>query len=1303
MRKDIILGLCVALCCILAANSEIVIVHPVTSDCSSLNRSSVSASNTTLSEAMENISCGTELHLLPGCHYVESYTLIQDVTDIKMIGEGDRSQVIITCASGLGIAFFNVSKLLIENVTIEGCGLNASHLLDFQHTLLEMVGLFFLVEDDDMVAVLCGHCSNLEMKYSAVVNTTGLGFLGINVIGNTSLTNMEFSRNALEDGVRFQSSQVSGGAIFIYHDYLTEYSFLNPREQIVLIVKQSVFANNYYYGPVTFEELFYQRTGAKHLGIYRVGAGGGLSVVMAQANYSVGFTADSCLFRANAAKYGGGVFIATFANVNDSHVNILDCSFKDNGAEGGIGGLDLDYGLCGGGMALFLGLVNTITEIPTLPVIEHASFIFQRTNFTGNRAFSSAGLYLLSFLSPAMYAKILLQSCSFWDNIGVLDSAILIEGLQQSIDKLLPVQFRDVSVRNNSLFAYVSNSSNIPPAGDSGTVSIHNAHLTIGGNSSFTDNLGSAIQCTCSILELENRVIFRNNVANMGGALYLLLTALVIKNHTHVEFHYNIAVTLGGAIYRDFSSIPHQFYHHYDCFLYFGYLDLLCYLPDWQNGCPDIAKLDAHVEFIGNEAAVGGMVYGSTLESCPWASILRRNYASNSSNLTLFEILYHGNNFSSPFSFSSVPNTTQTVSTLPDRVQIVSGLYNVTPGERFDVSVTVLDRFRRTIPAVLTSRSTQAVVSKNRTHSVLGTNGISFVSGSNGTQTQLTVYGEYNQKNVVIALFASDVQSQLTVNLLNCSSGFTYDNRYRSCICDPLLAGEMIGCDNSTKNLSVPNGKWVGTVPPQGELAAHDCIWDYCEVGAKEVKPPSFDAQCHRGYSRTGVLCGKCIEGYSVVLGTNRCHKCTFVGLAWIIFFGFAGIAIILAISFLQMTISEGYINGVLFYCNIVSLYRPFFNADFPTIQLFIPVAFLNLDLGIETCFYDGMDSLSRAWLQFLFPMYLYILMLLITVLAKYSGRFSRKLAYSGFSPSHLFATLFVMTYTSVLEACAEVMGFVEVKTLSGSSSLRWKMDPSLGYFEGSHIPLAILAILLLLFYVIPAPLLLLFPAVSLKLKFVQQLMPIYDAFWAPFKPRFRFWVGLRLILRAIPFCFAYFLTYPLNVLCLGVFVMILLYFQAILAPFSGTARNAFDIFFMVNLGTLALCTLYNFGYVNAAQGQEQFTLQEHNQKYILFPLTVTVAYVAFLLIFFWHLVLRFPSIRSIVNLKKLRKLRGKPVTLASAETRDYGTVTEDANEGDDEEQESDRLNKLPTVANFSVLREPLLEEGELHLTTREA
>ena len=41
-------------------------------------------------------------------------------------------------------------------------------------------------------------------------------------------------------------------------------------------------------------------------------------------------------------------------------------------------------------------------------------------------------------------------------------------------------------------------------------------------------------------------------------------------------------------------------------------------------------------------------------------------------------------------------------------------------------------------------------------------------------------------------------------------------------------------------------------------------------------------------------------------------------------------------------------------------------------------IAWLDLDFGIETCFYNGMNTFSKTWLQFVFPVYIMVLVGLV-------------------------------------------------------------------------------------------------------------------------------------------------------------------------------------------------------------------------------------------------------------------------------------------------------------------------------------
>ena len=67
-----------------------------------------------------------------------------------------------------------------------------------------------------------------------------------------------------------------------------------------------------------------------------------------------------------------------------------------------------------------------------------------------------------------------------------------------------------------------------------------------------------------------------------------------------------------------------------------------------------------------------------------------------------------------------------------------------------------------------------------------------------------------------------------------------------------------------------------------------------------------------------------------------------------------------------------GTINGLVFYANVIQASKSiFFPHDNGSSFSSIFIAWLNLDLGIEACFYDGLDAYAKTWLQFAFPIYL--------------------------------------------------------------------------------------------------------------------------------------------------------------------------------------------------------------------------------------------------------------------------------------------------------------------------------------------
>ena len=70
-----------------------------------------------------------------------------------------------------------------------------------------------------------------------------------------------------------------------------------------------------------------------------------------------------------------------------------------------------------------------------------------------------------------------------------------------------------------------------------------------------------------------------------------------------------------------------------------------------------------------------------------------------------------------------------------------------------------------------------------------------------------------------------------------------------------------------------------------------------------------------------------------------------------------AGILLVTALLALNMTVAVGLINGFIFYANIIAansaVFFPSSEPSFPTVI----VAWFNLDIGIDVCFFDGLDA----------------------------------------------------------------------------------------------------------------------------------------------------------------------------------------------------------------------------------------------------------------------------------------------------------------------------------------------------------
>ena len=101
------------------------------------------------------------------------------------------------------------------------------------------------------------------------------------------------------------------------------------------------------------------------------------------------------------------------------------------------------------------------------------------------------------------------------------------------------------------------------------------------------------------------------------------------------------------------------------------------------------------------------------------------------------------------------------------------------------------------------------------------------------------------------------------------------------------------------------------------------CPFDYCIQRDNHINLERPDEQCD--FNRSGVLCGQCSQGFSMVLGSNRCRKCENKYLSLLLAFGVAGLVLVAFLIVCNLTVADGTLSGLVLYANIVQANRSSF------------------------------------------------------------------------------------------------------------------------------------------------------------------------------------------------------------------------------------------------------------------------------------------------------------------------------------------------------------------------------------------
>ena len=735
------------------------------------------------------------------------------------------------------------------------------------------------------------------------------------------------------------------------------------------------------------------------------------------------------------------------------------------------------------------------------------------------------------------------------------------------------------------------------------------------GNQAASAGAGGAIVSN-SVLQFHNRATFYNNTAGIyGGALYLDVdrnAALLLDSGAELNITGNYALQFGGGIYiENPSSILNTVIRRQS--------DGTCFYQCVGE------QVRPKVHFVGNRALVAGhAIYGEIYQCSSYRytftfeEIISIEQFHNESDLSLVT--------------SDATRVCICVNGTPN-CKAVTQARTVYPGETWGITVALVgDALGTTtgpVLAVIPSSTSLAGTQISQVVQVASCTNLTYTVYSDPgevmmqlvtTKEQVNVFTEDTAESIGVVYYGLfnynltepwiliDITSSLDtfgfgwkqfvslpvyfhLTLLPCPIWFQEKNR--TCICNQVLRKHGIfNCSMDSRTIYRPAPYWMMTSHSGNTTVVHEqCPLDYCMPRDLPINMNSPDEQCQ--FNHSGPLCGGCKANLSAVFGSSQCLPCSHWWLFLIPLFALAGIVLVFLLTVLNLTVSIGTINGLIFYANIVRANMAVFFPPTHSTAVKIPsvfIAWLNLDLGIDVCFYDGLDTYAKTWLQLVFPAYVWTMMIAIIVSSHY---FTWAARLSGKNAVPVLATLFLLSYAKLLRVIIATFSFTTLITYQSEDAANfskeyvWLYDGNMQYLKGKHIPLFLAALVILVALSGPYTLVLISVQCLQRrsryrvLFWLRKLKPLFDAYTGPYKDKHCYWTGLILLVRAGLFLFVGVVQNvenkpPLSLLAITLTAVSLLIVQGVVGGvYKLIYLNFLENLFLANLIWFSSATLY--------------------------------------------------------------------------------------------------------------------------------
>ena len=996
----------------------------------------------------------------------QAFCMVQNVSNVTITSESSVVPAKITCSDNWnGFGFYNTTYLTLCGLVFLYCG-------------GEITLPFNVQQFTNKSRVFIGPHQRAVLLFSNCLNTTvhnvsiqghyhGFGMLFINALGQSKIAHVNVSNNLREQICTTISTSKNyscsgSGIVFVFSDM--KISKIIEKTVVSLTYIQLNNNQNFY----SFEE-----NHAYILDTYKnvpILSGTGLTFLL-YCEYTTFIFARMLEVSNNNATHIGGILI--LFNTKSPHYIILSNMNIENNSIPFTNTASYSAGIT---VISIFGPSNSTS-------LRSYLYIFE-SKIALNKAFKGSGILIhlkqISYFN--LYFK--LDSCTFVKNQAYSQgSALMTESqkLYRGYSKYFHLHFGNVSAVENS---GVQVSNNINYDVSVFLLSPMNTDLAM-QLGRFVNNVGSVFKVYNNYVSLLNgNIQCSNNTSNSGSCFHLIGGSYIkLSAGSFTLFNNNKALLSGGAIYADNQGLPVD----------------LCTVALYTG------SEKVFMRFENNSAKLDGNdIKSQNIYNCS----LYYNQTKLQGSFHIYKKIFH---FNATSNLSLSSNVDKLISSAKKHQIIFSGQTIHIPLKAIDIAKHPV--YTRVMVSIYTNNGHQWKLEGGTIYSDVYAD----LKLNNSLSVTILSVTNTNSTGKLMIQTISHPPISLTFNvfMMECPHGFAISSTSHRCECNTFLqrVNHNIKCDIQSMTVTMPLSSWFGTIRDQDtffELFSFNCPPQYCKQASVFI-PNAGSSKSICNNNRTGIMCGQCDNGLSLVFGSEECHQCSNYWILSLIFYAIGGVALVLTLFSINLTVSSGMLGGIIFFANmsLISLHSDLLSDELYTRPIKIMMSFLNLNLGFPVCFYNGMDNITKTALLFSFPLYLWCIVLGLVLISRHSTRVANLIVGSSVQ---VLATLIHFSFAKLLLNIFDTLTSSNILTSHKNSSYTaWYFDGNIKYFTGSHLVLCVVSITVLVLFILPYLLFLSFASYLGSCRSLNYyLRPLIDAYNGPYKDRYRFWFGMR-------------------------------------------------------------------------------------------------------------------------------------------------------------------------------------------------